>query len=174
MCVQPAAPKADWIVRDVTLVSEHAGGTRLEKLPPTVAELKAVSLIASTDDPYQYFTEDERVTATWLAARGLVGIRSVRERDRPGEPTPDAVFDHGAGVVTLELKSPEAPTSEAVYRGIRHGRVQSRMIVIDGRRIGTPIDLAASGLRRAVRIYGVNVDQVIVVTADESAIGWKA
>jgi hypothetical protein len=52
-------------------------------------------------------------------------------------------------------------------------RKQSRIVVIDCRYAGTELNAAESGLRRAISHYGQDVDQVIVVVSDGSAIGWR-
>ncbi len=163
----------DWIVRAATRINQTPGGERRTTLVPTAGELQAEGLVAPTDDPYRYFDSKERATVDWLAANGVSGIRSVRTRDRPGEPTPDTVFDHAAGLATLEMKAPDKPSEGAIDRGVRYGRKQSRIVVIDCRHAGTELNTAESGLRRAISHHGQDVDQVIVVVSDGSAIGWR-
>lgn len=166
-------PGGGWIVGDLIPVQAHGGGTPLGRPPPTVDELNAEGLIAPENDPYCYLNEEERAIAQWLADRALTGVRSVRARDRPGEPTPDAVFDRDERLATIEMKTLKSPSDGAVYNGLRYGRRQSRIVVIDGRPTGITPDIATSGLHRAARIHGVDIDQAIIVVTDGPALGWK-
>lgn len=76
----------------------------------------------------------------------MTRIRSVRARGRPGEPTPDAVFARHDRRDTLEMKTLKSPSDGAVYNGLRSGRRQWGIVVIDGRSAGITMDIAASGL----------------------------
>lgn len=166
-------PETGWIVRGVVAVHVRPGGAPREQVPPSVAELEAARLVAPDDDPYRYFSPKERVLADWLSAHGITGLRSVRARDRPGKPTPDAVFDHVDGWATLEMKTLDSPAENAVRAGVRSGRKQSPIVVIDGCGVAIPPDRATTALRKAIRVHGVDLRQVIVVLADGSALGWK-
>jgi hypothetical protein len=81
--------------------------------------------------------------------------------------------NHVTGPATLELKATSRPSAGGVGRGIRYGRKQSRIVVIDCRYAGTGLNTAESGLRRAINHHDHDVDQVIVVVSDGSAIGWR-
>jgi hypothetical protein len=143
---------------------------------PTAVELESAGKVAPRDDPDRYFSERERATAQWLRSRGVEGVRSVDRRMGQHEKTPDAVFDHPDGLATVEFKDPDKPTAQSVRRSARSGRKQSGLIVIDYRdELGTGMEreTGIEGMRAAVRNYGAEIEQMIVILGDGTPIGWK-
>lgn len=166
----------DWIVSDVEPVHETPRYEAGDNTRPTAVELESAGKVAPRDDPDRYFSERERATAQWLRSRGVEGVRSVDRRMGQHEKTPDAVFDHPDGLATVEFKDPDKPTAQSVRRSARSGRKQSGLIVIDYRdELGTGMEreTGIEGMRAAVRNYGAEIEQMIVILGDGTPIGWK-
>ncbi len=139
--------------------------------PPSYRLLDDSGLIATTANPAVYHDEKERSTSDWLANRGVT-TRSVLRRKGEGEKTPDSVLD--AEDATLELKMMEAASSNSVRNNIRNARKQSRRVVVDGRRVGVDPAVAEEGLREALRKYGSQLDEVLIIYGNGTgdAISW--
>lgn len=155
-------------------VQERPCAAAREAIPPSANHLIQEGLVATNDDPDRFFAGSERSIAGWLRAKGVRELRSVRERSVENEPTPDSVFDQFGVTNTLEMKALDQPTEGALSGAIRRGRRQSPIVVVDGRSVQISRGVAEAGLRRAVRSYGNDLRQVLVVLDDEAVIGWKA
>jgi hypothetical protein len=161
-----------FIVPNVRHIPETTRRSAREMLPPTVSDLDGLGLIAPPSDPHRYFSGSERLAAQWLEGNGLIGLRSVKRSVGDQQKTPDATFGTGENVSTLEIKSPTTTTEDGVHRQVRAGRKQSRILVLDFRRSVIELPTAKAGLRRAIRDYGRDVDQIILVLSAASPIGW--
>ncbi|MCW2758070.1 MAG: hypothetical protein JWO46_1816, partial [Nocardioidaceae bacterium] len=84
--------------------------------------------------------------------------------------TPDLVLDQHA--VTAEAKRLDEATANAVTQNIRSARGQSARVVIDGRQAGLDEATATRGLNRALRLYGLQLREVVILLGDGRAIGW--
>lgn len=136
--------------------------------PPTIADIPS-ELWAPEDDPHRYFSDEERRAAAWLESHG-VRLRSIRPRNLPGQRTPDSMLVNRS--TTVEIKGVDEASSTAVLARIRDGRRQSRRLVIDGRDVGlTPSD-AERGIRRALGVYGGQLDEVLILLADHAGVPW--
>lgn len=136
--------------------------------PPSYDELAAEDLIAPADDPDRWFSPEEAATAAWLRERHCP-VLSVKRRDGQYRKTPDAVAVHFA--VTIEAKTAD-PKSNAIAQRIREGRKQARRVVIDLRGTGATPDDAGAGLDLALGRYGQHLDEIVLVLADDLAVGW--
>lgn len=141
---------------------------RHQPSPPSVEVLRAQGLVAGQHEPDRWFSAEERLTAGWLRGRGLEVV-SVQRREGRHLKTPDAVVP--SAEVTIEIKHPVA-TSNAIVQRVRVGRKQSRRIVIDLRGSGAYRDLAEVALSSAVRMYGDDLDEVVLIVNDDLALGW--
>lgn len=75
--------------------------------------------------------------------------------------SPDAAAVlHG---VTVEFKSLDSGTRNAVYQAIRDARRQSRRAVIDCRDVALDDDVAIAGLADALRRDGGDLDEVVII-----------
>lgn len=115
------------------------------------------------------FSADERAIASWLRVHGLEVV-SVRASRIDRRNTPDAVF--GGRDETVEFKTLARASVTAVARNIREGRSQSRRLVIDGRRAGLQKRDAIAGLAQALRRHTADLDEVVVLLRDASALHW--
>lgn len=136
------------------------------KLPPTVEQLCAEGRIGTG---WEHFSRRESATAEWLRARG-VDVVSVRTSDVERVASPDAVAV--VANVTVEYKTVDAATANAVFQAIRDGRHQSRRVVVDGRGIGLDPGLAVDGLAEALRKGGGDLDEVVVILTDDRDLHW--
>jgi hypothetical protein len=136
--------------------------------PPTFEELAEAGVIAPADDPDRFFNKAERATAAWLRSRGL-DVLSVNRRTGQRARTPDAVI--AGEPVTLETKGAVA-SENSIVQQIRGGRGQSRRIVVDARSENANLATAQAGLAHALRHYGQQLDEVVIVLTDGSAVGW--
>lgn len=165
---------SDWIVRDVQPISaQPLRASRDVRPPPSADALLAEGLVAPESDPYRYVDARARKILAWLEARGMRAMRSVKVSGREGSPTADIVFNHQGTLSTLEIKTVDAASSSAINGSIRAGRRQSRLILVDCRQAGVGREVGETGIRRGVRDSGNDIDQVILVLVDGSAIGWK-
>jgi len=162
-----------WIVPNVTAIAERPRREAVPRDRPTVTDLIDRELIAPDSDPFRGFNADERAAAEWLSDNNVRGVRAVARRLGEREVTPDAVFDSADGTRTLEIKTLNSPTVNAVHRNIRSAARQASIIVIDGRAAGISRAQAEAGLANGVRSEGSDIEQVIVVLGDGSAIGWR-
>lgn len=165
------SPDGGWIIGGVVGVQETPRRPARTRQAPSYESLQ--DRVAPEEDPHRYFTPAERDTATFLEANGVNGLRSVDRSIDEGEKTPDGVFDDQGKMSTIEFKRPSGLTEEAVHRNIRFARRQSRLVVLDYRGSDLAEAIAIAGLRRAVRDYGNDVDQAIVVFGDGWRVGWK-
>lgn len=136
--------------------------------PPRYDELEREGLIAPGDHQYRWFSDDEQHLARWLDARGT-RVVSVERREGRRERTPDAVLPTARE--TVEFKR-STPTATAVARSIRSGRGQSRRVLVDIRGPKADVGVAVAGMNRAVRLYGLWLDEVVVVVTDDWSVGW--
>lgn len=161
-------------MRDVQPIStQPLRPSRNVRPPPSADALHAKGLLAPESDPYLYLDARARKTVTWLEARGMQGIRSVSVSEREGSPTPDIAFNYQGALSTLEIKMLDAASSSAINGSVRAGHRQSRMIIVDGRQARVDRKVGENGVRRGVRDSGNDIDQVILILEDGSAIGWK-
>lgn len=126
------------------------------------------NLIAPASDPYRWFSDDERRLAEWIQDRGA-SVRSVERREGQRERTPDAVLTPASK--TVEFKKSVCSTT-AIVREVRSGRKQSRRIAIDARGRGADKGVATPALAGAIKLYGLWIDEVVVVTSDDCSLGW--
>lgn len=125
---------------------------------------------APQDDPDKHFSPKEKAVADWLREAGASTVVSVDRSDHKRHPDSIAEFQTSRGAV--EFKILEAPTAVAVTRGIRSGRGQARIVVIDGTRSGLKRADAETGLRAAISRYGYDLDQVIIRLDDGGVLVW--
>ncbi|MEP6816374.1 MAG: hypothetical protein ABI873_12570 [Marmoricola sp.] len=138
-------------------------------VPPSYDELANAGLVAPEDDADRWFSPEEQLTAAWLRDRGL-GVRSVQRREGRYLKTPDAAAPEFA--VTIEAKRAVA-TNNAIVQRIRSARWQARHVVVDLRGSGASRGLAESAMRAALRMYGTQLDEVILIVADDLGVGWS-
>ena len=136
--------------------------------PPTYGDVLAEDLVAPEYDPDRWFLPSELPAVTWLRSRGL-DVRSVRCRTGQALKTPDAVApDHH---VTIEIKTAVGSPNSIIQR-IRTARWQARHVMVDLRGTGTTREAAAAGLAAALDMYGMHLDEVVIIVTDNLAIGW--
>ncbi len=136
--------------------------------PPAYSELEAEGLIAPDEAPYRWFSPEEAYTAEWLRGREFP-VLSVQRREGQYLKTPDAVAVRV--VVTIETKTADC-SANAIAQRIRAGRKQARRVVLDLRGAGATLDDARGGLNLALGRYGLHLDEVLLVLADDLAVGW--
>lgn len=136
--------------------------------PPSYAELETEGLIAPADDPDRWFSAEEMAAAAWLRERNCP-VRSVKRRDGQYRKTPDAVAAHVA--VTIETKTADS-SANAIAQRIREGRRQARRVILDLRGTGARQGDAQAGLGLALGRYGQHLDEVVLILADDLAVGW--
>ncbi len=173
MTEQPTAAPSRVLPFDVDHVYEGLLGG-LERpdrppAPPTYEELEDEGLIAPADDPYRWFSPEERSAAEWLRDRQCP-VLSVRRRDGQHRKTPDAVAVHVA--ITIETKTADSSTNANAQR-IREGRRQARRVMLDLRGTAASLDEARAGLNLALGRYGQHLDEILIVLADDLSVGWS-
>lgn len=136
--------------------------------PPSYEELDTQGLIAPVDDPDHWFSPEEVATASWLRDRDCP-VRSVRRREGQHHKTPDAVAMHVA--VTIETKTADS-SGNAISQRIREGRKQARRVVLDLRGTEATIKEAQAGIDLALGRYGQQLDEIVLILADDTAVGW--
>ncbi len=73
--------------------------------------------------------------------------------------------------VTIEIKTAVGSPNSIIQR-IRTARWQARHVVVDLRGTGTTREAAAAGLAAALDMYGMHLDEVVIIVTDNLAIGW--
>ncbi len=123
--------------------------------PLTLSALHAAGLVGGPDS---LLDPAARLVAHELRRRGR-SVIPVRTSMVEGVATPDAVVDGGP----TEIKVLREPTINAVAQGLRRGRAQARSLIIDGRGVDLPGAVAHEGLAEAIRKYGDDLDQVMIL-----------
>ncbi|CAM3765668.1 hypothetical protein [Nocardiopsis rhodophaea] len=135
-------------------------GTRTH---PTVDELRD-----RIGEGWEYYDAKERSIAEFLKEHGIE-VRSVDVARTDGVKSPDSVIDGTSS--TLEFKTVETSSKNALIQNIRKGREQSSRLAIDLRSGGTPQETAISGLNDALRRYGGDLKEVVLI-GDGYVITW--
>ncbi len=134
------------------------------KTPPSVDQLAREQLIGQG---WEHFTHEERAIARWLRDHGAE-VRSVNVSRIDGRRTPDAVL----GAVTVEFKSLQRASATSIARNIRIARLQSRRLVIDGRKAQLDEEGAVDGLVQSFRRTGADLDEVVLLLEDGRGLHW--
>lgn len=154
---------------DVSVATPRPLAATAHDKPPTPPGYgEVVDGVAPENDPDKWFTMAERATAEWLRNRG-VDVRSVERREGHLLKTPDAIA--GSAPITVEFKGAIGSVNSIVQR-IRQGRWQARHVVVDVRNTGTTRATAEDAVRRALVKYQADLDEVIIIVANDLSVGW--
>ncbi len=83
--------------------------------------------------------------------------------------SPDAVtWDAKA---TIEIKNPIS--IKKINARIRGGRDQSRLVVVDARKVKASVDELLAMFDNALREYGVDLDSVLLIVGEEESYLWQ-
>lgn len=126
-------------------------------------------------DLWSEFSDEERATAQRLRGYG-VELHSVYELDRvlPPDVTerrgPDAVLVGTRR--TVEMKTAEQATVNALKSLARKGRTQSRIVVLDGTDVGVSRGVAEQSIRAILGQYGNDLDLLAILLGGGSGVHW--
>jgi hypothetical protein len=140
---------------------EETGPSRYAQ--PTMDELRD-----RIGEGWEYYDGKERAIAQYLHDHGIE-VRSVDVARADGIKSPDSVVV--GRDVTIEFKTPETPSKNAIIQNLRKAREQSSRVVIDARSVDTPQDTAMSALRDSLRRYGGDLEEVLVI-GNDYVISW--
>ncbi|MCK9871575.1 hypothetical protein MRI28_18365 [Nocardiopsis dassonvillei] len=142
---------------------EDVGPARYSQ--PTVEELRSDGRIG---EGWEHFQPKERDIAEFLSGYGIE-VQSVAESTAAGKKSPEAVLagtDH-----TIEFKTLDSASKNAIRSNIQGGRKQSSRLVLDLRPSGMGQEDAMSALGAPLRRYGGDLDELIVI-GDGFIIVW--
>ncbi|WP_116248155.1 hypothetical protein [Nocardiopsis sp. FIRDI 009] len=122
---------------------------------PTVDELRD-----RIGEGWEYYDDKERAIAEYLREHGIE-VQSVDVARSDGIKSPDSVVV--GRDVTIEFKTPETASKNAIIQNLRKGREQSSRIVIDVRSVNTPQETSMSALRDSLRRYGGDIEEVLII-----------
>ncbi|CAM3701145.1 hypothetical protein NOGI109294_09735 [Nocardiopsis gilva] len=142
---------------------------RPEDLPPGTRKHPTVEELRDrTGEGWEYYDSKEREIAEFLQEHGIE-VRSVDVARSDGVKSPDSVIEGTNS--TLEFKTVETSSKNALIQNIRKGRDQSSRLAIDLRAGGTTQDAAMAGLKDALRRYGGDLEEIVLI-GDGYVITW--
>lgn len=182
-----AAATAPILPQGTVIDGEKPGGSAPKQARKTPDELRALELVAPTDDADRYFDEENKAkgkparpeteAAEWLREKGIDVLSVSRAGGEHGK-LPDAlaiVADR-----TVEVKTVAAASGNAIAKAIRRGSDQSDRLFVDAAPAGMPIAVAEEGLRNGIRVAGARLVEIVVLVQlanqstaqDEVVLSW--
>ena len=130
---------------------------------PTVDELRD-----RVGEGWEFYDGKEQAIAEYLREHGIE-VRSVDVARSDGVKSPDSVVV--GRDVTIEFKTPETASKNAIIQNLRKGREQSSRLVIDVRSVDTPKETSMAALRDSLRRYGGDLEEVLII-GNDYVISW--
>ncbi|OOC56379.1 MULTISPECIES: hypothetical protein [Nocardiopsis] len=124
---------------------------------PTVEDLHREGRIG---EGWEYFQSKEKEIAEFLEEYGIQ-VQSVAESTEAGKKSPEAVIS-GTGH-TVEFKTLDSASANAIRSNIKGGRKQSSRLVLDLRPSGMSQEDSMAALGSPLRRYGGDLDELIVI-----------
>ncbi|WP_156184903.1 CdiA C-terminal domain-containing protein [Allosalinactinospora lopnorensis] len=121
-----------------------------------------------TGNGWEYYTAKECDIAQFLKDNGIE-VKSVDVADINGVKSPDSIIVETNS--TVEFKTVETSSKNAVSQNIRNGSKQSSRIVIDLRKGGTTQETAISELQSSLYRYGGDLEEVVLI-GDGYVVAW--